>query len=86
MTTTHLKFNVQYIHMATTISLSLPEDLYKWLQEEAEKEGKRIQEVIRDALEEIRAIRRYKLDKVMNIIENLKEAVDNIQELLEERR
>jgi Arc/MetJ-type ribon-helix-helix transcriptional regulator len=72
--------------MATTISLSLPEDLYKWLQEEAEKEGKRIQEVIRDALEEIRAIRRYKLDKVMNIIENLKEAVDNIQELLEERR
>jgi len=71
--------------MATTISLSLPDDLYKWLEEEAKREGKRIQEVIRSALEEIRAIRKYKLDRVMNVIENLKEAVDSMMEIIEEK-
>jgi len=69
--------------MAKTISISLPEDLYIWLKNEAEKRDKTIQKIIREHLEEIRALKSYKIDNIFRYLEILLDRLEEIAEYLE---
>ena len=70
--------------MARTISLSLPEDLYEWLELQSKRRNKTIQQVIRESIEEIRALRHYKIVKILDMLEVLEEDLEEIIGYLEE--
>lgn len=50
--------------MAISISMSLPDDLYTWLEKLAEQKGKTLQQVIRELLYEMKMWKEEKLDEL----------------------
>jgi len=68
--------------MARTISLSLPEDLSEWLEEEAKRRNMKIQDVIREALQKYRTIVESKIDKLLEAYEDITKAIQKLEEAL----
>jgi len=67
--------------MAKTISLSLPEDLAKWLEDRAKEKGVKIQEVIREAISVYKILVENKIDKLLGAYEDIVKALKKLSEI-----
>ena len=72
--------------MAKTISLSIPDDLLDWLSDIAIKEGKKIQEVIREVLYEYRTLKKYKVDKLVSAVDSMVGAFEKLSDLVKREK
>jgi len=71
--------------MAKTISLSLPEDLARWLEEKAKEKRVKIQDIIREALQKYRVIVENKIDKLLEAYDDVAKAIQKLEEVLKKQ-
>jgi len=71
--------------MTKTISLSLPEDLAEWLEEEAKEKNMKVQDVIREKLRKCKTLEESKIDKLLDAYNNIVGAIKKLEETIEKK-